>query len=81
MILMLQNKNTGQKVVVANTHLYWSPQVDFLKYGQSLFLKEKCAEYLRREEAENGKLPFILPGDFNSKPNSSSVNTILGEDI
>ena len=77
MLCLLQNQKSHQTIVVANCHLEHKPQVDHVKYAQAVYLIEKAAKYVR----DNGGVPFICGGDFNSLPVSSVLTAFYGENI
>lgn len=69
LILVLTHTNTGRKVVVTNTHLFWNPDFEFVKYGQI----SKILNYLS-ENYQN--MPHIIGGDMNSMPSSNVLRYV-----
>ena len=59
-VISLKN-SPKNKVVICNTHLFWNPEYEFVKYGQICVI----VNYL---EKNFKKLPIILAGDLNSLP-------------
>tara|TARA_B110000208_G_C11789578_1_gene436970 strand:+ start:2542 stop:3543 length:1002 start_codon:yes stop_codon:yes gene_type:complete len=74
--LLLLDKITNKKFIVCSVHLESNPKYDDIKNLQQFIL----LNYLQKNIVLENKLPFILTGDFNSKPNSSVYNgTITGK--
>ena len=38
LICLLKHLESGNQVIVANTHIHWNPKYDYVKYGQSFWL-------------------------------------------
>ena len=74
---MLQHQQSHKTIVLGNCHLEHEPAKDHVKFAQAVFMLEKSAKYVR----ENGGVPFICGGDFNSLPNSSVLSAFYGENI
>ena len=74
---MLQNQKSHKTIVVGNCHLENDPANDHVKFAQAVYLLEKSAKYVR----ENGGVPFICGGDFNSLPISSVLSAFYCENI
>lgn len=80
-------------LVVANTHLFHNPYFDFVKHAQAAYLLLHLAKYVRESisqlelidtdfaEQHNTTLPLVFAGDFNSKPCSSAMSVLHGEDM
>ena len=46
-ICQLEHLETRKSFLVVNTHLYWNPKFDFVKYGQAFWLLMKISEFLK----------------------------------
>lgn len=57
-------------LVVANTHFFWNPHYEKVKFHQ-------VCEALRHLKLYAGDSPMILAGDLNSQPGSPVVKLIL----
>lgn len=60
---------------VACTHLYWSPQKEFIKLAQAAYLMQKL-EVFSRIDSRNNHYPVIIGGDFNSFPESPVIKLV-----
>jgi CCR4-NOT transcription complex subunit 6 len=60
----LTHKKTNKRFVVINTHLFWNPEFEYVKYGQ-------MSKILSFIEQHYKSLPVILCGDLNSLPSSN----------
>lgn len=69
LILTLRHLNTNKQFVVANTHLFWNPDFEYVKYGQ-------ISKILTHLESKYSKLPLVLCGDMNSTPSSNIIKYI-----
>jgi len=70
LILNLTHYESGTTIQVVNTHLFWNPEFEFVKYAQIA----KILKYL--EDTFKGKWPIIFCGDFNSTPNSNVIKYV-----
>lgn len=69
-ILILDSQDGSGPVIVANTHLYWDPELADVKLFQvDVFMQE--LELLITTRGLPQDIPIILAGDFNSTPDSS----------
>lgn len=69
-ILILDVVDGSGPLVVANTHLYWDPELTDVKLFQiDVFMQE--LEILIQSRRLGADVPLILAGDFNSEPISS----------
>ena len=79
-VTLLEHKQTGQKLAVANAHLHWDPAFKDVKLIQSGMLMEELSrlvnEWNRNQRGKN--LPVLIAGDFNSLPDSGVVE-FLGQ--
>jgi CCR4-NOT transcription complex subunit 6 len=82
-MLMLENKHTHTRILVANTHLHWDPSYADVKLVQIGLLIEEAYKFAERhlqptpESSPEApvyesatQLPTIICGDFNSIPTS-----------
>ncbi|KAJ3277101.1 Elongation of fatty acids protein 2 [Terramyces sp. JEL0728] len=75
LILLLESKETGAKILVANAHLHWDPAYSDVKVIQTALLVEEV-ERLSAQWAKtynNGPQSILICGDFNSLPDSGVV--------
>lgn len=66
----LVHKNTGASLLVANTHLYWNPELEYVKYGQLM----KIFEHIENEKRAGDLI--VLVGDLNSLPESNVLKYV-----
>jgi CCR4-NOT transcription complex subunit 6 len=66
---LLEDKQSRQRILVANAHLHWDPQYKDVKLIQTAMLMEEL-ETMARGEPNMDQLQIILCGDFNSLPSS-----------
>lgn len=70
LILILDIADGSGPIVVANTHLYWDPDLTDVKLFQvDVFMQE--LELLIQSRRLGADVPVIVAGDFNSEPISS----------
>lgn len=50
LICLLQHVKTGNKLVVAATHLYWKLKKDFVKYAQGVYLLKNISAFLNKHK-------------------------------
>ncbi|XP_018447459.2 carbon catabolite repressor protein 4 homolog 4-like [Raphanus sativus] len=63
------NKPFHHMVIVANTHLYWDPELADVKLAQAKYLLSRLAQFKTLISDEFGCTPsLLLAGDFNSIP-------------
>ena len=72
-VMCLTHRPSGKRLIVVNTHLYWNPDFEFVKYGQI------CKIVKDLEKKYTVDAPIILCGDFNSLPNSNVLKYIYGD--
>lgn len=61
--------NDDKEFVASTAHLYWNPSKPRVKEAQAYFLKKKLIQF-----ANNSSI--ILCGDFNSQPQSNTINIL-----
>lgn len=71
--VVLTGKRSKEKVVVANTHLFYHPQASHVKCLKMLI----ACRQLEIEHIENEHSPIIFTGDFNSTPDSGVMELLL----
>lgn len=76
LITFLQHVETGEKILIANTHLHWDPAFNDVKTLQVGILLEELQGIMKKlhrtssmDEAKNSSL--VVCGDFNSTKNSA----------
>lgn len=78
----LRHRETGQMVVVVNTHL--DDQGSIARREESSFLVRLCAEWIRNREKPEVLWPLLLAGDLNSEVEGEAYVNIalkLGPDV
>lgn len=73
MFVVLKHKVTGKRLLAINTHLYWKPEDEYIKYGQIAKIIKHIADAYGRD------IPVIFCGDLNSTPNSNVFRYIYNE--
>ena len=76
LITILKHIETGQDVLVANTHLHWDPAYNDVKTVQVGVLLEEIEIIAKNhlnttEDSTMKQLPMLVCGDFNSQPHSA----------
>lgn len=79
-ICLLEHIKTKKRVVVTNTHIFWNPKLDFVKYGQANWLLYNLATFIKKNDIDLNQVCVIMCGDFNSKPDSSVVHRIMNKE-
>ncbi|KAF9939096.1 Glucose-repressible alcohol dehydrogenase transcriptional effector [Mortierella alpina] len=83
-VILLEHKETKNRVVVANTHIHWDPTFKDVKLVQVAMLMDELDKLSTQwahlpvsgssapqmSSASGGKLPTLICGDFNSEPDS-----------
>ena len=59
-----------RQIVVGVVHLYWNPAYEYVKLCQAHYVMLRAKAFCQQEDRNNTIIPFILCGDFNSRPNS-----------
>lgn len=73
-ITLLESKETGSRVLVANCHLHWDPAYSDVKVIQTALLLDEVQKSNRLwAKKYNCIIPNIISGDFNSLPGSGVV--------
>lgn len=68
-VILLKVIKTGKKLTITNTHIFWNPEFEFVKYGQV----SKILSFLLTNYCD---VPKIFAGDFNSLPWSNVLRYI-----
>ena len=71
-LTLLENIDTKQKLLVANAHLHWDPSYRDVKLLQTAMLLDEIERFLPK----NSRIPVLVCGDFNSKPDSGVYHFI-----
>jgi mRNA deadenylase 3'-5' endonuclease subunit Ccr4 len=71
--VVLTDKRKKEKVLVANTHLFYHPHASHVKCLKMLI----ACRQLEIEHIENEHSPMIFCGDYNSTPNSGVMELLL----
>lgn len=81
LIAVLKHKLTDETIFISNTHLYWSPKHDDVKFMQTYLLTKLLQQAISRHYKSSDddhlselimkyKPKIVMVGDFNSEPNS-----------
>ncbi|KAJ3325959.1 Glucose-repressible alcohol dehydrogenase transcriptional effector [Boothiomyces sp. JEL0866] len=74
LIILLESKETGAKILVANAHLHWDPAYSDVKVIQTALLVEEVEKLSNQwAKTHNGTQSILICGDFNSLPDSGVV--------
>lgn len=86
LIVVLRHLESSERVIVANTHIFWNPKYSDVKTIQACLLVEEVERTARRYQnptstSRNNQLatPLIICGDFNSTPSSDVYRVYSGE--
>jgi CCR4-NOT transcription complex subunit 6 len=74
-IVLLENKENGNKLIVSNAHLHWDPLFSDVKVIQTALLideVQRCATSWAKQY-NTASIPVLVSGDFNSLPDSGVV--------
>eukprot|EP01091_Cochliopodium_minus_P011278 TRINITY_DN3153_c0_g1_i1.p1 TRINITY_DN3153_c0_g1~~TRINITY_DN3153_c0_g1_i1.p1 ORF type:complete len:494 (-),score=154.11 TRINITY_DN3153_c0_g1_i1:34-1515(-) len=70
-VLILEFKDTKQRMIVANTHIHWNPEFSDVKLVQTqIFIEELTKIREKCKSVTKVDPPMIVCGDFNSTPDS-----------
>jgi len=67
--ILLRSVETGQLILVVNTHMHWNPSFSDVKIMQSYLLLKGISSYLEKLKCP-ANMPIVILGDFNSTPDS-----------
>lgn len=74
LIAVLKHKITQETIFISNTHLYWSPKHDDVKFMQTYLLTKilkKTIDNYQKTHGEFKQHPLVvMAGDMNSQPDS-----------
>ena len=73
----LTRRDTGERLVVGNSHLFYHPRASHVRCLQAL----AAARQLEIEQIEHGHCPVLFCGDFNSHPTSGVLRLLLGRRV
>jgi CCR4-NOT transcription complex subunit 6 len=71
--LTLKHYATGKNVVIVNTHLFWNPDYEYVKYGQV----SKIINFIEKNYGTSARVIFC--GDLNSLPGSNVLKYIYNK--
>lgn len=77
LVTILKHLETGELVLVANTHLHWDPLLNDVKTVQVGVLLEEIELIIKRQLKDNSQItnikdfPMFICGDFNSQLHSA----------
>lgn len=71
LITVLTHKKTGEKLVVANTHLHWDPAYNDVKAVQAGVLVHEMESVMSKLSNDPRTVPMLICGDFNSTLDSA----------
>jgi mRNA deadenylase 3'-5' endonuclease subunit Ccr4 len=69
LFVTLKQFSTGKRVIIANTHLFWNADFEYVKYGQM----SRILNYIEKNHKDS---PVIFSGDFNSTPTSNVLKLV-----
>jgi CCR4-NOT transcription complex subunit 6 len=74
-LVLLENKETHEKILVANAHLHWDPNYSDVKIIQTALLTEEVERMTRvwSKQYHTNSISAIICGDFNSLPDSGPI--------
>ena len=72
-VLGVFGNKAGEKLLVANVHLFWDPQFENVKIAQARFLLSKVSS-----TSDLSSLGILITGDFNSQPFSRVYDLMTG---
>ena len=64
-LILLLKHQTGAKIIVVCTHLYWNPTHDYVKYAQAFWIQKSIADFCQSRDESLFNVPMIICGDFN----------------
>lgn len=70
LLLCFEAVGSQRRLLAATTHIFWDPALEDVKNAQVSHLLKRLAAF--REE-HGGGLPFLVGGDFNSRPGSEAA--------
>lgn len=74
-----KDEQTGRRLVVANSHLYWHWDHDGLRAVQAEYLFESLMKWIVKWQLEDAEV--LVCGDFNSDPSSVAYRLISRRSI
>lgn len=82
-LMLFYDKFCKKEIWVSNTHLFWNPKHEDVKYFQMAVhwnsISRKCHFYDYKKNQCNDKAYVIAMGDYNFQPGNNGVHIIYGE--
>ena len=75
-VVLLESKEDGSRVIIANAHLHWDPVYSDVKVIQTALLVDEVnisSNNWAKKYNHHSTLPVVFCGDFNSLPDSGVV--------
>lgn len=74
-IVLLEDKQDGSKILVSNAHLHWDPLFSDVKVIQTALLIDEIQALAKQWATlyNESSIPVLICGDFNSLPDSGGV--------
>lgn len=75
-ITLMEQIETGSKVLVSNAHLHWDPAYCDVKVIQTALLTDEIEKFSKQwteKYSLQSKLPILMCGDYNSLPGSGPI--------
>ena len=69
-VIQLKHIPSGKSFLLVNTHIFWNPKTEWIKYGQL----HTITKFI--ENNYHKQLPTLICGDFNSTPDSNVLKLI-----
>lgn len=68
LLLKLRDKQTNENIFVTNTHLYWLPKFNDVKFIQTKLLLNELSRMITDDGSTIEEAKVIMCGDYNSTP-------------
>ena len=75
-LIVFQNIATQDLIIIGTSHLYWDPQLEYVKFFQAKVFTERACELKDKYQCE-----VVLTGDFNSLPDSQLINFMINKPL
>jgi CCR4-NOT transcription complex subunit 6 len=82
-LTLLEKKETGDRILVANAHLHWDPVYSDVKVIQTALLLDEVEKMVGvwSKQYQCNSISVLLCGDFNSLPDSGPVELLSNGSI